>query len=87
MTRAAWVLTVLLSGCAGDPPAPDGHEEPTAQTTPCVVPVKEQIYCTMQYDPVCGCNGVTFSNACTARAAGVQRARPGRCEDTEPPEG
>ena len=27
-------------------------------------------FCTMQYDPVCGCNGVIYSNDCFAQVSG-----------------
>jgi len=36
-------------------------------------------FCTEQFDPVCGCDGQTYGNACAANAAGVSVASEGEC--------
>lgn len=74
------VLALLvLAGCqqAAEPaPVEDAAQGEQA----CILnPPAEPFACTMQYDPVCGCDDQTYGNECMAKGAGVPRWTAGEC--------
>ena len=42
---------------------------------------ESEVACTMQYSPVCGANGQTYSNECVEEAAGIEIVKVGSCLD------
>jgi Kazal-type serine protease inhibitor domain len=75
-------LLALASACGKQDAAPKPKLEATATSAAKGGPGYE---CLDVYDPVCGSNGVTYSNACYARRAGVTSYTRGACDGSGGP--
>ncbi len=73
-----WVLFIVGLYCFA---AAATCDRSTSAGQPCIdeALIDPDRVCTMEYEPVCGCDSVTYSNACEARKAGVTRWTEGPC--------
>jgi hypothetical protein len=76
--RLLSVLFILILGL-GTCRAPVASQ--AAAGPDCIDPkrINPSAICTMDYQPVCGCNGLTYANECVGRNAGLLSFRLGPC--------
>ncbi|MGF1510072.1 MAG: Kazal-type serine protease inhibitor domain-containing protein [Myxococcota bacterium] len=83
VTPIAAILVAPLWGCGGDEPSGDselsaGLGSSETSDDP-VLPPSDVDVCQLILEPVCGVDGMTYSNACFAEVAGVEVAYVGEC--------
>ncbi len=85
------IISILMLTCSGCQQSISDQEPPLTEPVPvdivavpeadsdCRIELSEPRMCTMVYQPVCGCDGKTYSNGCMAGNAGITRMTQGEC--------